>query len=117
MFQYHFDTIFTQIPQYIAVLNIRLTDLADRLNLRVDEWQDLGFMKGFTVRLPSGLTVAADEDQTTIEYGALGPVIAIYGTQDIDIDSVLAEVLSEFGLDDSYIQSKRTSEGTWTYHE
>jgi hypothetical protein len=116
MIQLAFDTKFPNIPQPIAILKVRIDDLAARLGLRIDAWEDdLGDIKGFAVIMPSGLWVLLEERQHTIDHmGALGPTIEVLDDQ-TDVDSLLKEVLSEFGLCDTDVQLKRVKNSdTWT---
>lgn len=98
-------------PWPIAVLNVRIADLAKRFDYRLDSWEkdEIGPVHGWVMILPSGLWVilwqAKQQPGLYVEVGA----------EPIDtIDPLLNDVLAAFGLSSTAVQSKRLTMDDWT---
>lgn len=116
--QLAFNTTFRQVPWPIAILNIRVEEIAKRDGFYVFDWEEDGFgpAKGFAVIIPTGLWVLFREQQFSIERGVCsGPTIEVDMFPSPHVDSILKDVLTAFNLTDADVQTKRVrNTDTWT---
>ncbi len=118
---------FQTIPLPLAILNVRAEDLASRLGLKLEEWQDdLAPQKGFVVQFENGLYAFFYQDEHLIESGKTkGPTIDIdsFGVDfsplnqnDVaeDFKNILNYILENIGLTLDDVQTKRIDAENWS---
>jgi hypothetical protein len=97
-------------PTPIAILNKPVTDLADKLGLRIDQWEEEHIVtRGFRVILPTGLWVVVKEPETYSH----GPQVEV-GSEDFDVDRMICDILHAFDLTYEAVSMKRLRTGDWT---
>lgn len=100
----------------IAVLAVRLEDLARRLGLELRTWEEegLGAATGALCRLPSGRVVALCEHAHAVEHlGAPGPDVVVDGGDVLasGADALVEEILAAFDLPRSAVAWIMDGEG------
>lgn len=113
-------------PWPIAILNLRLADLAKRLGYRLDNWGSLhGEQRGFTLILPSGTWIRLSHALVEIEMrsgvkAVLDDIectleIGTEPSDDFEVDTALNEALASLHLSSDVVQSKHIQQtDCWT---
>ena len=100
----------------VAVLAVRVEDLARRLGLELQIWEEegLGPATGALCRLPSGRLVALCEHAHAVEHlGAPGPDVVVNGADLLasGANALVAEILAAFDLPRSAVAWMMDGEG------
>jgi hypothetical protein len=94
----------------IAVLSIRLDDIATRLGMEPVSWEEpgLGPTRGVCIRLPSGRIVLILEHAYAIKYGAPGAQLVADGDDvvSLGVSALVDEILLALGLSDNAVAWK-----------
>jgi len=113
----------TQLPTYrftspefcLVTLRVRVSDIAERLHLAVDRWEEdgLGPASGMLIRLPSGTVVLVSELEHAIRHlKAEGPALWIGARELVErgVEPLVTEILEDLQLSRDQIDRVATDE-------